>query len=428
MLQTLRNAWKIEELRKKILFTLLILALYRLGNAIPVPYVNVGALQTYFAQLQNTVLGLLNVMSGGAFSQATIFALSIQPYINASIIIQLLCIAIPALERMSKDEGEEGRKKIASITRYATVGIGLLQGFGFYMLIKNYGILTAEANGNIWAAIVIILTFTSGSALIMWLGEQITEFGIGNGISMILFASIISRFPTAIITTISNIMRGELQWWVAVLMFLGALAIIVLIVYVNDAERRIPVQYAKRVVGRKMYGGQSTHLPMKVNMSGVMPIIFAQSIASVPATIAAFTGKTSGWVSTWFGTNSIPYAIVYLLLIIFFAYFYSTIQFNPIEVANNLKKNGGYIPGFRPGKPTSDFIQKVLNKITLFGAIYLGIIAVVPILISHFSDAAAKTGLSLGGTSIIIVVGVALETIRALEAQMLMRNYKGFLD
>ena len=428
MLQTLRNAWKIEELRKKILFTLLILALYRLGNAIPVPYVNVGALQTYFAQLQNTVLGLLNVMSGGAFSQATIFALSIQPYINASIIIQLLCIAIPALERMSKEEGEEGRKKIASITRYATVAIGLLQGFGFYMLIKNYGILTPEATGNVWAAIVIILTFTSGSALIMWLGEQITEFGIGNGISMILFASIISRFPTAIITTISNIIRGELNVFVAILMFLGALAIVILIVFVNDAERRIPVQYAKRVVGRKMYGGQSTYLPMKVNMSGVMPIIFAQSIASVPATIAAFTGKTSGWVSNWFGTNSIPYAIIYLLLIIFFAYFYSTIQFNPVEVANNLKKNGGYIPGFRPGKPTSDFIQKVLNKITLFGAIYLGIIAVVPILISHFSDAAAKTGLSLGGTSIIIVVGVALETIRALEAQMLMRNYKGFLD
>ena len=428
MLQTLRNAWKIEELRKKILFTLLILALYRLGNAIPVPYVNVSALQTYFAQLQNTVLGLLNVMSGGAFSNATIFALSIQPYINASIIIQLLCIAIPALERMSKEEGEEGRKKIASITRYSTVAIGLLQGFGFYMLIKNYGILTPEARNNVWAAIVIILTFTSGSALIMWLGEQITEFGIGNGISMILFASIISRFPTAIITSISNIIRGELQWWVAALMFLGALAIIILIVFVNDAERRIPVVYAKRVVGRKMYGGQSTHLPMKVNMSGVMPIIFAQSIASVPATIAAFTGKTDGWVSKWFGTNSIPYAIAYLLLIIFFAYFYSTIQFNPVEVSNNLKKNGGYIPGFRPGKPTSDFIQRVLNKITLFGAIYLGIIAVVPILIAHFSNAAALTGISLGGTSIIIVVGVALETIRALEAQMLMRNYKGFLD
>ena len=428
MLQTLRNAWRIEEIRRKILFTLLIILLYRLGNAIPVPYVNVAALQSYFAMLQNTVLGLLDVMSGGAFSQATIFALSIQPYINASIIIQLLCIAIPALERMSKEEGEEGRKKIAAITRYVTVAIGLLQGFGFYMLIKNNGILTPEAQSSVWAAIVIVLTFTSGSALIMWLGEQITEHGIGNGISMILFASIIARLPSSMIQSIRNIILGTLQWWVLVLMILGALAIIVLIVFVNDAERRIPVQYAKRVVGRKMYGGQSTHLPMKVNMSGVMPIIFAQSIASVPATIAAFTGKTDGWVATWFGNNSIPYAIIYFLLIIFFAYFYSTIQFNPIEVANNLKKNGGYIPGFRPGKPTSEFIQKVLNKITLFGAIYLGIIAVVPILVAHFSQSAALTGISLGGTSIIIVVGVALETVRALEAQMLMRNYKGFLD
>ena len=428
MLQTLRNAWRIEEIRRKILFTLLIILLYRLGNAIPVPYVNIAALQSYFAMLQNTVLGLLDVMSGGAFSQATIFALSIQPYINASIIIQLLCIAIPALERMSKEEGEEGRKKIAAITRYVTVAIGLLQGFGFYMLIKNNGILTPEAQTSVWAAIVIVLTFTSGSALIMWLGEQITEHGIGNGISMILFASIIARLPVSIIQSIRNIIIGSLQWWVLVLMILGALAIIVLIVFVNDAERRIPVQYAKRVVGRKMYGGQSTHLPMKVNMSGVMPIIFAQSIASIPATIAAFTGKTSGWVNTWFGNNSIPYAIIYFLLIIFFAYFYSTIQFNPIEVANNLKKNGGYIPGFRPGKPTSEFVQRVLNKITLFGALYLGIIAVVPILVSHFSKSASLTGLSLGGTSIIIVVGVALETIRALEAQLMMRNYKGFLD
>ena len=428
MLQTIRNAWRVEEIRKKIVFTLIIILLYRVGNAIPVPYVNIPALQAYFQYLQNTVLGVLDVMSGGAFSNATIFALSIQPYINASIIIQLLCIAIPALERMSKDEGEEGKKKIASITRYSTVAIGLLQGFGYYMLIKNNGMLVPEAQSSVWAAIVIILTFTSGSALIMWLGEQITEFGIGNGISMILFASIVSRMPTTLITSIRNIMNGSLKWWAALLVLLGALAIIVLIVYVNDAERRIPVQYAKRVVGRKMYGGQSTHLPMKVNMSGVMPIIFAQSIASIPATIAAFTGKTDGWVSTWFGTTSIPYAIVYLLLIIFFAYFYSTIQFNPIEVANNLKKNGGFIPGFRAGKPTSEFIQRVLNKITLFGAIYLGIIAVVPILVGHFSNAAALTGISLGGTSIIIVVGVALETIRALEAQLLMRNYKGFLD
>ena len=429
MLQTLRNAWKIEELRKKILFTLLIILLYRLGNSIPVPYVNTAALSQYFTYMQNTVLGLLDVMSGGAFSQATIFALSIQPYINASIIIQLLCIAIPALERLSKEGGEEGKKKIASITRYSTVGIGLLQGFAYYMLIKNNGILTAEAQGNVWAAIVIILTFTSGSALIMWLGEQITENGIGNGISMILFASIISRFPVSIVSSIRNCITGNLQWWVAVLMYLGALAIIVLIVYVNDAERRIPVQYAKRVVGRKMYGGQSTHLPMKVNMSGVMPIIFAQSIASLPATIAAFSGKgADSWIMKAFDTSSITYAVIYFLLIIFFAYFYSTIQFNPIEVANNLKKNGGYIPGFRPGKPTSEFIQRVLNKITLFGAIYLGIIAVVPILVSHFSSSASLTGLSLGGTSIIIVVGVALETVRTLEGELLMRNYKGFLS
>ena len=425
MLQTLKNAWKIEELRRKMLFTLLIILIYRVGNAVPVPYINVEYLSQYFQSVSNTALGLLNVMSGSAFSQATIFALAIQPYINASIIIQLLCIAIPALERMSKDEGEEGKKKIASITRYSTVAIGLLQGFGYYMLIKNYGFLEAEATDSVWAAIVIVLTLTSGSALIMWLGEQITEFGIGNGISMILFAGIVSRFPTSIISTITNIISGELAWWVAVLMYLGAILMIILIVFVNDAERRIPVQYAKRVVGRKMYGGQSTHLPMKVNMSGVMPIIFAQSIASLPATVASFTGHTDSW---WAQTDTILYAIIYFLLIIFFAYFYSTIQFNPIEVANNLKKNGGYIPGFRPGKPTSEFIQKVLNKITLFGAIYLGILATTPILISHFSSSASLTGLSLGGTSIIIVVGVALETVRALEAQMLMRNYKGFLD
>ena len=416
-----------------MLFTLVIILLYRLGNAIPVPYVNVPALQYYFTQLQNTVLGLYNVMSGGAFSTATIFALSIQPYINASIIIQLLCIAIPALERMSKEEGEEGRKKIASITRYATVGIALLMGFAYYMLMKNNGLLSPDVPssgfGSVAAAIVIILTFTSGSALIMWLGEQITENGIGNGISIILFASIVSRFPNSIATSARNIMSGDLPWWLALLVLLMLLAIIVLIVFVNDAERRIPVQYAKRVVGRKQYGGQSTYLPMKVNMSGVMPIIFAQSIASLPATIAALAGsKSDGWFMKLFDTTSIAYAIIYFLLILFFAYFYSTIQFNPVEVANNLKKNGGYIPGFRPGKPTSEFIQRVLNKITLFGAVYLGIIACVPILVAHFSNARALTGISLGGTSIIIAVGVALETVRALEAQMMMRNYKGFLD
>ena len=433
MLKTLKNAWGIEELRKKILFTLFIILVYRLGNAVPVPYVNTALLESYFNTVNNTILGLWNTMSGGSFSMATIFALSIQPYINASIIIQLLTIAIPALERLQKEGGEEGRKKIASITRYTTVGIGLIMGLAYYMLIKNgtngQSMLTADGTG-IWPAIVIIMTFMAGSALIMWMGEQITEFGVGNGISIILFASIIARFPTSISTMITNVSSGSLAWWALALIILGALAIIVLIVIVNDAERRIPVQYSKRVVGRKLYGGQSTHLPMKVNMSGVMPIIFASSIASIPGTICAFVPS---WQDSWvmknmFGTNTIPYAIIYFLLIIAFSYFYATIQFDPVEIANNLKKNGGFIPGFRAGKPTSEYIRKVLNKITLMGALYLSVVAVVPILISCFSDAPTLSGISLGGTSIIIVVGVALETVRAVEAQMLMRNYKGFLD
>ncbi|MEG1632928.1 MAG: preprotein translocase subunit SecY [Oscillospiraceae bacterium] len=429
MFATMRNAWRIEELRRKILFTLFIILIYRLGNAVPVPYVDIGALQSYFTALQNTVLGLWNTMSGGSFSTATIFALSIQPYINASIIIQLLTIAIPALERLQKEGGEDGKKKIAAITRYSTVGIGLLQGFAYYMLIQKNNLLEADGTG-LWPAIVIIMTFMAGSALIMWLGEQVTEFGIGNGISIILFASIVSRFPTGIYGMINNIVTGSTTWYAVLLMLIGALALVVLIVIVNDAERRIPVQYSKRVVGRKLYGGQATHLPMKVNMSGVLPVIFAQSIASIPATICAFVPK---WQGSWmmkniFDTGTWPYALIYFLLIIFFSYFYSTIQFNPVEVANNLKKNGGFIPGYRPGKPTSEFIQKVLGKITMFGAIYLGIIAVVPILITVFSKSAANSGVSLGGTSIIIVVGVAIETIRALEAQMLMRNYKGFLN
>ena len=431
MLETMRNAWRIIDLRKKILFTLFIILLYRLGNAVPVPYVDVAALGDYFDSLQNTVLGLYNVMSGGAFSSATIFALSIQPYINASIIIQLLTIAVPALERLQKEGGEEGRKKIASITRYSTVGLGLIQGFAYFVLIKNNNLLVGGA--GLWEAIVIILTFTAGSALIMWLGEQITEFGVGNGISIILFASIVSRFPSGVITMVSNVSAGSISVLGVILMLLGALALVVLIVYVSNAERRIPVQYSKRVVGRKMYGGQSTHLPMKVNMSGVMPIIFAQSIASLPATIAAFFPSPAEG-TFWYGflkaidTTSVLYAIIYFLLIIFFSYFYATIQFNPVEISNNLRKNGGFIPGFRPGKPTSEYIQKSLNKITLFGAIYLGIVAVSPIIVSICSPTAANSGISLGGTSIIIVVGVALETVRALEAQMLMRNYKGVLE
>lgn len=429
MLKTLRNAWGIVELRKKIIFTLFIILIYRLGNAVPVPYVNTTLLESYFNTVNNTILGLWNTMSGGSFSMATIFALSIQPYINASIIIQLLTIAIPALERLAKEGGEEGRKKIASITRYTTVGIGLVMGIAYYTLMNNQGLLNSDATG-VWPAIVIIMTFMAGSALIMWMGEQITEFGIGNGISIILFASIIARFPSSVWTMITNVGNGSLAWWALVLLLLGALAIIVLIVIVNDAERRIPVQYSKRVVGRKLYGGQSTHLPMKVNMSGVMPIIFASTIASIPATICAFVPS---WSDSWlmtnvFNTNTVPYAIIYFLLIIAFSYFYSTIQFDPVEIANNLKKNGGFIPGFRAGKPTSEYIRKVLNKITLLGALYLGVVAVVPILIGCFSDAPALAGISLGGTSIIIVVGVAIETVRAVEGQLLMRNYKGFLD
>ena len=424
MLQTLRNAWKIPELRKKIIFTLFILLVYRVGNVIPVPGIDVNNLATYFNQtLSNTILGLYNAMSGSAFSRATVFALGIQPYINASIIIQLLTIAIPALERLAKDEGEDGKKKIARITRYSTVGLGLLMGWAYYMMLKNYsssGFAIIQDTGFL-PSLSIILAFTAGSALVMWMGEQITEFGIGNGISMILFANIISGLPSMLYNLI------KMAWWKIAIVLVGMVALILFIVFINDAERRIPIQYAKRVVGRKVYGGQNTNLPIKVSMSGVMPVIFAQSICSLPATVCAFTGTNSGWAYKYlWSNNSAFYAIVYFLMIFFFSWFYSTIQYDPMEISNNLMKNGGFIPGFRPGKPTAQFIQKVINKIVVFGAVYLGIVAMLPIiagdLMSGFSS------LAIGGTSVIIVVGVALETVQALEAQMLMRHYKGFLD
>ena len=420
MFQTLQNAWRIPELRKKLIFTVLIMLIYRIGNVIPVPFINVNALATYFDNvLSNTILGLYNAMSGSAFSQATILALSIQPYINASIIIQLLTIAIPALERMQKEGGEEGKKKLNIITRCTTVGLGLLMGWAYYMMLKNYGsILTDD---GFLAALVIILAFTAGSAAVMWLGEQITEHGIGNGISMILFANIISRLPGMVSTTISMI------WWEIILVVVGMAALIVLIVLVNDAERRIPVQYAKRVVGRKIYGGQNTNLPIKVSMTGVMPVIFAQSIASLPATICAFIGVNDGWwYKNVFDSSSWIYAVCYFLLIFFFSWFYASIQYDPVEISNNLKKNGGFIPGFRPGKPTADFIKKVINKIVVFGAVYLGIVALLPIVAGNLLPDVKN--LAIGGTSVIIVVSVALETVKALEAQMLMRHYKGFLD
>ncbi len=463
MIQTIRNAWRVPELKKKMLFTIMALLIFRLGSAIPVPYIDGGALQQYLDSQSGTILGLMNAMSGSAFSMATVFALSIQPYINSSIIIQLLTVAIPALERLARDGGEEGRKKIASITRYTTVAIALLQGFGYYSLVNSYGLVNGGALPKLWVGLVIVISFTAGSAFLMWLGEQITEFGIGNGISIILFAGIVSRFPKMVMDGISGFQTwlvvnagtaglmeknqgmteevaqqyidamkpGALAPWTLALIVIGMLALVVFIVYINNAERRIPVQYAKRVVGRKMYGGQSTHIPMKVSMAGVMPIIFAQSIASLPATVCAFMGITKesegfgGGLMRVFDTAAPFYSIIYFLLIVGFSYFYSTMAFNPVEVANNLKKNGGFVPGLRPGKPTIDFLMKVLNKITMFGALYLSVIAIAPIVTGNL---VGYSSLAIGGTSVIIVVGVALETVKQMEAQMLMRHYKGFLE
>ena len=440
MIETIRNAWKIPELRKKILFTIFALLIFRLGSVVPVPFINSEALGTTLNSMGG-IFSLLGTMNGTAFSMAAVFALGVQPYINSSIIIQLLTVAIPALERLQRDGGEEGRKKIAAITRYVTVAIAILQGLGYYTLINSYNMINNAGLPGWWVAIVIILCFTAGSAFVMWLGEQITEFGIGNGISIILFAGILSRVPGMVMTVytgIKNNLNGvtgdgvfNLPWWGAILIVIGMLAIIVLIVFIQNSERRIPVQYAKRVVGRKMYGGQSSHIPLKVNMSGVMPIIFAQAIASLPSTVGMFFGKSVESEGGWgvflrvFNTTSIVYIVVYFLLIVGFSYFYSTMQFNPVEVANNLKKNGGFIPGFRPGKPTADFIHKVLGKITMFGALYLAIIAIAPIVTGAIIGVSS---LAIGGTSVIIVVGVALETTKAMEAQMMMRHYKGFLE
>ncbi len=464
MIQTIKNAWKVPELRGKILFTVFALLIFRVGSAIPVPFIDTKTLSDYIQSQSGTIFGLLNVMSGDAFAQATVFALSIQPYINSSIIIQLLTIAIPALERLQKEGGEEGKKKLEAITRYATVAIAIIQAFGFYTFLRvgsnGTSLLTVQ---GVWPAFVIIAAFVAGSAFLMWLGEQITEFGIGNGISIILFAGIVSRFPQMVIDGVNGfrtwltvnggaaglmknnpdmteevaqqyidaLKPGALAPWTLALIVIGMLALVVFIVYINNAERRIPVQYAKRVVGRKMYGGQSTHIPMKVSMSGVMPIIFAQSIASLPATVCAFMGITKesegfgGGLMKVFDTGKPFYSIIYFLLIVGFSYFYSTMAFNPIEVANNLKKNGGFIPGMRPGKPTADFLTKVLSKITMFGALYLSVIAIAPIITGNL---VGYQSLAIGGTSVIIVVGVALETVKQMEAQMLMRHYKGFLE
>lgn len=450
MLKTFVNAWKLPDLRKKILFTLMIILLYRIGCVLPVPFIDSSALESLFSTAtQNTMLGYFNVLSGNAFSQATLFALSVSPYITSSIVIQLLTIAIPALERLSKD-GEEGKKKISRITRYTTVGIAILTSYGYYVTLANNQSIDAPAGREWFAAIVIISCHVAGALMIMWLGERIDEFGIGNGISMILFANIVSSLPTMVTSFVQYLQQSKGAGIVtAILVYLlflvVAVAVIAFVVFMTESERRLPVQYAKRVVGRKMYGGQSTFLPIKLNMSGVMPIIFSSSILMLPQTVAMFFGVTSpdaiaGEHPVWatilnlFNVSSgqwysIFYILIELALIIAFSYFYLAISFNPVEVANNLKKNGGFIPGLRPGKPTSDFISKSLKKVTLIGAFFLAFMAVLPMVINI---ATSRFGISLGsvtfgGTSMLIVVGVVLETVRDLESQITMRHYKGFL-
>lgn len=443
MFQTLRNAWKIEDLRKKILYTLLIVLIFRIGSALTVPFIDTATLKEAVSNASD-FMGYLTMMSGGGFSNASVFALSITPYINASIIIQLLTVAIPALEQMAKD-GEAGQKRLNKITRYTTVVLGLMLGVAYYFMVKNkYQALASEAKTGFaawFAAVVIVLCFTAGSALMMWLGEQINEKGIGNGISILLFAGILSRIPTGIeyiyqglvAPAIENLQAGDshgfLQLFETLLILVLFLAMIGFIVFMGDAERRIPVQYAKKVVGRKMYGGQNTYIPIKVNMSGVMPIILAVSILSLPSIIAQFIKvPTIGFWASFFNafkSDSWVYIILYFIFIIGFAYFYVTIQYNPTEMANNLRKNGGAVPGQRPGKPTADFIKRVLNKVTFIGALFLGVVALFP---SIFGKITGITGLTIGGTSLMIVVGVALETVQQIESQMMMRHYKGFLD
>ena len=429
ILETLRNAWKIADLRKKILYTLFIIVLFRIGSSIPVPFISADALNVFFDPTAQGggLFGYLNMLSGNALAEGTIFALTIQPYINASIIIQLLTIAIPALERLQKDGGEEGQKKINQITRYVTVVIALLQGYGYLVTLRTSNALKAsEGFVGVLEQIAIVVVLVAGSLLVMWLGESITEKGIGNGISMILFASIVSRGLSVVQSFIANFMQG--QWYIPVIVTVMALVILAFIVFMDSAERRIPIQYAKRQIGRKMYGGQNTHLPIKVVMTGVMPIIFTFAIINIPATIAQFFPGSAyeSFIKTYFSQTSPAYIILTFILIIAFNYFYISIQYNPVEIANNIKNNGGTIPGIRPGKPTSDFIIKTVNKVTLFGALFLGVIAILPYIVQIFLPNAST--IALGGTSVLILVSVSLETVKQLEAQMLMRHYKGFLE
>ncbi len=444
MLQTLRNAWKIPDLRRRILFTLLMLIVFRFGAHIPVPFLSADAMQAFLGNGGTDLFSLFDVFTGGAFSNATVMAMGVSPYINASIIIQLLTVAIPALERMAK-EGVEGRKKLNKITRYLGIALAFIQGSGLYVTLYNMNAqanLQAIQNPGVLTFFVIVLTFTAGTAFIMWLGEIITEKGLGNGISMIIFAGIVSRIPSGIRAVYQQFLATGITAKgiiIAASILIVAIAAITFVVYFSDAERRIPVQYAKRVVGRRVYGGQSTNIPIKVVMGGVMPIIFASSIMAFPATIVRLVSGgnmpqsgvgyyilgclSAGYSSAWW--TSLVYAVLYFLLILFFTYFYSSIQFNPIELANNIKKGGGYIPGIRPGRPTSDYVRKVSTRLNLVGAIFLGIVAILPVVIGAIFGIRS---LQIGGTSLLIMEGVALETVKQIESQMVMRHYKGFLE
>ena len=436
MFKTIKNAWSLPDLRKKILFTLLIIVVFRIGSVIQVPFLDTVALRSVMNpdDWSNTMLSYMNTLSGGAFSNATLFAMGITPYINSSIIIQLLCVAIPPLERLAR-EGEAGRRKISAITRYVTVGLGIIQGTAYYFYLLNSKVTLYNSGFELWfSAIVIILVFTAGTAVMMWLGEQINSHGIGNGISILLFAGIVAQFPQ-IINTLGQYwnlaVNGSTQFFFLVPLWVVLfVAVVWIITFMQDSERRIPIQYAKRVVGRKMYGGQSSHLPIKVALGGVLPIIFASSILSIPSTINLFLKIPAGegfWGAFFaaFSTTGWLYMVLYFLFIIMFAYFYTSIQYNPVEMANNLKANNGTVPGIRPGAPTADYIRKILSRITLIGAMFLAVIAMVPLI---YGAASGMGQMSIGGTSIIIVVGVALETVKQLESQMMMRHYKGFLD
>ena len=439
MISTFINAWKVADLRKKMLFTALIVLIFRIGAAIPVPFTNISGDNGIIDPTGETFMNYLSMMTGEAFAYGTIFALSITPYINSSIIIQLLGVVIPALEKLSK-EGEEGRKKIAAITRYTTIGLALLQSTAYFIYLRAQGYVVTDANGELFTGfaavlqgLAIILCLTAGSCFVMWLGEQVNEKGIGNGISIILFAGIVSRIPTLCYMMYAHLIQGGAYYALVPIVAICLLAMIAFIVWMDNAERRIPVQYAKRVVGRKMYGGQSTHIPIKVNMSGVLPVIFASSILSLPPTVEMFlkdetAEKFEGFFKL-FTTSHWFYSVIYFFLILFFAYFYASIQYNPVEMANNIRKNSGMIPGLRPGKPTSDYIKKILGRMTLLGALLLSVVALFPNIITLFTNLiGSPLTLSLGGTSLIIVVGVALETVKQLESQMMMRHYKGFLD